>query len=195
MTTQIEFKDAVNHMFSYAFGSINRHMEEQMKTKQTPYSLYMKEQHEVLKKSIPDISQRSKTISSQWKNVDKKTKEDFKEKAENYVPDKNDKKEHKRKGGLNNFQLFCKIERDNFVPKDKDEKKQSTRELSNVWKNVSDDKKKEYKKAAEQYNENHEDYSELVKKFSNGENPSEGKQKPNKTEDKKKKEKKSKKPN
>ena len=163
MTTEVEFREAFTHLFTYCFDSINAHLSEQLKTKQTPFSVYMKEKHEKLKEEMPDISKRSTEIARLWKDESDKVKVDYKEKAENYVPDK--KKNKKRAGGLNNFQLFCKFERDAFVPKKKGDKKQSTRSLSLVWKDFGVDKKLEYKNAAVKYNKDHGSYSNLAKEF------------------------------
>jgi len=166
MTTEIEFKDAVEHLVSYTFSSISRYIDEQLKSKQTPYSLYMKEKHEELKEEIPDISVRSKTISTLWKNEDKELKKNYEQRAKDYVPEEKKNEPKKRAKGLNNFQFFCKVERDKFVKKNEGDKKQSTRQLSDVWKNIKDDKKGEYKNAAEEYNKNPDDYQELVNKLS-----------------------------
>lgn len=165
MTTEIGFEEAFTHTLTYCFDSIKEHIDDQVKPKKTAYSLFMKDQHEKLKEEVPDISIRSKTISGLWKNVSNKVEKEYKEKAINYVPEKNDQLKKKRKGGLNNFQMFCKIERDQYVKKDKNDKKQSTHELSEVWKKVNDDDKGNYRKAAEQYNLNHDDYSDLAKQF------------------------------
>lgn len=163
MTTEVEFREAFTHLFAYCFESINTHLTDQLKTKQTPFSVYMREKHENLKEEEPDISKRSTEIARLWKLENEKVKDEYKEKAENYIPDK--KKNKKRDGGLNNFQLFCKFERDAFVPKNKGDKKQSTRELSLVWKDFDDDKKTEYRKAAVKYNTDHDSYSNLAKQF------------------------------
>jgi hypothetical protein len=178
MTTQVEFGEAFTHLFAYCFQSINDHITEQSKSKKTPFSLYMKEKHKELKVDIPDISKRSTSISNLWKAEPKNVVDAYKKLAENYVPEENNQKK-KRAGGLNCFQMYCKFERDGFVKKNKDDKKQSTRDLSVSWKLVTKEKKDEYKVASEKYNkakkdakENKNDadmkmYKELTKQFVN----------------------------
>lgn len=181
MAVQLDFGDAIPHLFQYAFSTVNKHFAEQSATKHTPYAMYMKDQHEKLKEEIPDISKRSQTIAEKWHDVSDKVKKDYIQKAKDFVPEKDEKK--KRKGGLNNFQIFCKLQRDK-TPVGKDGKKQSTRELSQIWKDISEDEKEKYKEAAVEYNENHDSYEELAKRFGKSQKNSNKKKKGSKKDKK-----------
>lgn len=166
MTTELEIRDAFTHLFDYCFKTVGEHITDQLKSKQTAYTLYMKEKHEELKGEIEDISIRSKTISSMWKDENKNIKDDYTKRALDFEPEKNALKKQKRKKGVyNNFQFFCMVERNNYVKKNKDDKKQSTRELSEIWKTVSPEQKEEYKKATEKYNNNKDLYEKLASQF------------------------------
>lgn len=155
MTTEIEIKDAFSHFFKYAFSVMNEHIESQSQKRQTSYSIYMKEQHEILKDKIPNMSLRSKTISNNWKEV-KKNKEEF-SKYENQALNQpkvglNEVKEKQQRiGGLNSYTLYCKVERDK-QKKNGNNKLSNTKELAEMWKQVSEEKKEVYKNVVNEYN-------------------------------------------
>jgi len=165
MTTQIEITTGLAHLFGYCFDTINAHVNSQIVSKKNPFSLYMKDEHQKLKNTIPDISDRSKTIANNWKNASMEVKDGYQKLADNYMAEKKENIRKKREGGLNNFQFFCKVQRENFVPTNPNDKKQSTRELSIVWNTFDDTHKHKFKEAVDKYNNDKETYQALVKKL------------------------------